>query len=250
MNLTIVTQNINGENIPTANARDLHAFLEVGKDFSSWFSERVKQYGFEVGRDFVEVFPNSGEKASRGRPSREYHISLDMAKELSMVERTSKGKEARQYFIEMERRAKEAAAKPQMIDLDDPDQLVPLLANYAQRTKIAEAQVSALTPKAQAYDRLDASEGNLSVRPASKVLGYPEKKLTKWMEVNGWAFRQSGKGSLQAYSQRRKDGFLDHKLRHFQDPRTGEDKVDATLVITPKGLARLAKVLPLEGGTA
>ncbi|AUQ94507.1 Phage anti-repressor protein [Phaeobacter inhibens] len=249
MNLTIVTQNINGENIPTANARDLHAFLEVGKVFGAWIKDRIEQYGFTEGLDYV-VFSETGKNSSGGRPAKEYHISLDMAKELSMVERTSKGKEARQYFIEMERRAKEAAAKPQMIDLDDPDQLVPLLANYAQRTKIAEAQVSALTPKAQAYDRLDASEGNLSVRPASKVLGYPEKKLTKWMEVNGWAFRQSGKGSLQAYSQRRKDGFLDHKLRHFQDPRTGEDKVDATLVITPKGLARLAKVLPLEGATA
>ncbi|AUQ49951.1 Phage anti-repressor protein [Phaeobacter inhibens] len=249
MNLTIVTQNINGENIPTANARDLHAFLEVGKVFGAWIKDRIEQYGFTEGLDYV-VFSETGKNSSGGRPAKEYHISLDMAKELSMVERTSKGKEARQYFIEMERRAKEAAAKPQMIDLDDPDQLVPLLANYAQRTKIAEAQVSALTPKAQAYDRLDASEGNLSVRPASKVLGYPEKKLTKWMEVNGWAFRQSGKGSLQAYSQRRKDGFLDHKLRHFQDPRTGEDKVDATLVITPKGLARLEKVLPLEGATA
>ena len=136
------------------------------------------------------------------------------------------------------------------IDLDDPAQLVPLLTSYAQRTQIAEAKVTEMTPKAEAFDRLDTAEGDLTVRPASKVLNYPERKLTRWLELNRWAFRQNGRGPLQAYVDKRNVGYLSHRLRHFDDPKTGEPKVEVTLMITPKGLAKLAKVLPKEGGSA
>lgn len=134
------------------------------------------------------------------------------------------------------------------IDLSDPSQLLPLLTSYTQRTQIAEAKVAALEPKADAYDRLDTAEGNLTLRPASKVLGFPERQLGKWMEVHRWAFRQSGKGPLQAYVDKRNCGYLDHRLETYTDQNTGEDKVRATMVITPKGLARLAQVLPQIGG--
>ncbi|WGM00401.1 antA/AntB antirepressor family protein [Arsenophonus nasoniae] len=105
--ITIETKNINGELIQTVNARDLHAFLEIGKDFTTWIKDRIKQYGFAENIDFI-VFTNSGENPFGGRPAKEYHISLDMAKEPSMVERNEKGKQARQYFIECERQAKTA----------------------------------------------------------------------------------------------------------------------------------------------
>lgn len=105
-------------------------------------------------------------------------------------------------------------------------------------------QIAEMQPKAIAYDRLDTADGNLTLRPASKVLGYPERKLAQWMQANRWAFRQSGKGPLQAHVDKRNTGYLDHKLYNYTDERTGEDKVSATLVVTPKGLARLAKALP------
>lgn len=133
------------------------------------------------------------------------------------------------------------------IDLNDPAQLVPLLSNYAQRTQVAEAKVLELSPKAEAFDRLDTAEGNLTVRPAAKVLGIPEGKLIRWLEVNRWAFRQNGKGPLQAYIEKKNAGYLDHKLGRYVDGSTGEDKVSITLVITPKGIARLAKLI---GGAA
>ncbi|WP_074168048.1 antA/AntB antirepressor family protein [Candidatus Arsenophonus triatominarum] len=101
--INIETKNINGALIQTVNARDLHAFLEIGKDFTTWIKDRIKQYGFAENIDFI-VFTNSGENPFGGRPAKEYHIALDMAKELSMVERNEKGKQARQYFIECERR--------------------------------------------------------------------------------------------------------------------------------------------------
>lgn len=164
------------------------------------------------------------------------------------------GREAAQWkekfiaaFNAMEARLR-AERQAATIDLNDPSQLVPLLTSYAQRTQIAEAKVVALEPKAEAFDRLDTAEGNLTVRPAAKVLGVMETKLTKWMEVRGWAFRQNGRGPLQPYADKRISGLLDMKLRHYDDPKTGEPKVDATLTITPKGMARLAQIFNQEGG--
>jgi len=108
-------------------------------------------------------------------------------------------------------------------------------------------QIETMKPKVLAYDRLDTADGNLTLRPASKVLGYPERKLAQWLQSNRWAFRQSGKGPLQAHVDKRNARYLDHKLHNYTDERTGEDKVSVTLVITPKGLAKLAKVLPKSG---
>ncbi|MYM41806.1 hypothetical protein GTP27_21090 [Pseudoduganella sp. CY13W] len=93
---------VGGETIETVNARQLHAFLQVGKDFSTWIKARIDKYGFVYGVDFrtTEYSPNLGNNTQgRGRPTIDYHISLDMAKELAMVGRSAKGKEARQSYI-------------------------------------------------------------------------------------------------------------------------------------------------------
>src|SRR3546814_7463481 len=84
--------------------------MEIGKDFSTWFKDRVSQYDFTENVDFV-LLPNSGEYSGRGQPPKEYAISLDMAKELAMVERNEKGKQVRRYFIECERRAQTVPAE-------------------------------------------------------------------------------------------------------------------------------------------
>ena len=100
MELIKLTKNSQG--IETVNARELHAFLEVKSKFADWFKNRVSEFGFIENSDFVSV---SKILESGGR-SIEYHISIDMAKELSMLERNDKGKQARLYFIECERIAK------------------------------------------------------------------------------------------------------------------------------------------------
>lgn len=117
--IELTERRVGDDTIQTVNARDLHAFLEVGKVFGTWIQDRIRQYGFVEHIDFevfsdsgknrsIEVFPDSGKNSQGGRPAKEYAISLDMAKELAMVERNDKGKEARRYFIECERRAKAA----------------------------------------------------------------------------------------------------------------------------------------------
>ncbi|WP_112068364.1 antA/AntB antirepressor family protein [Herbaspirillum rubrisubalbicans] len=102
---------INHALVQTVNARDLHEFLQVGKDFSTWIKDRIVKYGFVLDQDFTletNDSPVSGNQKGRGgdRRSVQYHLSLDMAKELAMVERNEKGKQARLYFIECERKAK------------------------------------------------------------------------------------------------------------------------------------------------
>lgn len=119
--IKIEKSNVGGDLIETVNARELHQFLEVGRDFSTWIKGRIEQYGFIGDVDYV-VFPALGEGVSdspirgnqssgRGgdRRSIEYHISLDMAKELAMVENNDQGRKARRYFIECERRLKQPA---------------------------------------------------------------------------------------------------------------------------------------------
>lgn len=94
----VVSAEIGERIVNTVNARDLHVFLEVGRDFSTWIKDRIEEYGFLEEEDFSPVLG----KSTGGRPSYEYLLTLDMAKELAMVERTDKGREVRQYFIECE----------------------------------------------------------------------------------------------------------------------------------------------------
>ena len=90
----------------TVNARELHSFLENRRDFSAWIKARVIRYGFIEGVDFT-----NDTIVVRGSTFKEYFISVDMAKELSMVENNLKGKAARQYFIRCETFAKKAYKK-------------------------------------------------------------------------------------------------------------------------------------------
>ncbi|WP_455481305.1 antA/AntB antirepressor family protein [Bartonella sp. B12(2025)] len=122
--IPISEQTIDQETVQTVNARELHAFLEVKSEFRNWIKNRIEEYAFSENQDFVS-FGKNLPKPSGGRPSIEYHLTLDMAKELAMVERNEKGKQARQYFIECERRAKQVSA-PQ-IDYSSPEAMLGFL---------------------------------------------------------------------------------------------------------------------------
>lgn len=99
--ITITKATINNEEVNAVNARDLHEKLEIETKFNTWMPRRIEEYEFEEGRDFVT---NLGK--SHGRPSKEYIISLDMAKELAMVENNEQGRRIRRYFIEVEKNAR------------------------------------------------------------------------------------------------------------------------------------------------
>jgi phage anti-repressor protein len=81
------------------DARELHCFLESKQEFSNWIKSRIEKYDFEEDRDFTIILS----KSSGGRPSIEYALTIDTAKEFSMVENNQKGRDARKYFIECEK---------------------------------------------------------------------------------------------------------------------------------------------------
>lgn len=105
----------------SVHARDLHSFLAVARDFSTWIRNRIKQYGFEENVDYVFAPQNGGpKKGSGGHNALECFISLDMAKELAMVERNAKGREARRYFIDCEKKYRQQNNTAVLVDKITP----------------------------------------------------------------------------------------------------------------------------------
>lgn len=105
MELIKITTNENGEQL--VSGRELHKFLEATERYSNWF-ERMMKYGFTENVDFVgcKVF-----NALANQELQDHAMTLDMAKEISMIQRTEKGKQARQYFIQAEKDFKESRLK-------------------------------------------------------------------------------------------------------------------------------------------
>ena len=107
----LVSINIREENgKQTVSARELHEKLEVTERFSSWF-DRMLKYGFEENVDFTSVKSFTVVNNGAQKPIDEYYISIDMAKEICMIQRSDKGRMFRQYFIECERRLIETNKK-------------------------------------------------------------------------------------------------------------------------------------------
>ncbi|MDX1903792.1 MAG: antA/AntB antirepressor family protein [Thermonemataceae bacterium] len=90
----------NSEGKQTVSARELHQFLGVKEQFTDWFN-RMKTYGFEENQDYI-ILQENLKKTSKSNPI-DYALTLDTAKEISMLQRSDKGKQARKYFIEAEK---------------------------------------------------------------------------------------------------------------------------------------------------
>jgi len=122
--IKITPGTISNQHVNTVNARDLHNFLDSRQDFSTWIKSRIKEYDFIENQDFI-LLHNFMERtltgvSAGGHNRNEYILKIDMAKELSMVERTPKGKQARQYFIECEKIALNQKPKKPKNPIDIP----------------------------------------------------------------------------------------------------------------------------------
>lgn len=127
--INITTTTINNEEVNAVNARELHEKLEVKTQFKDWMPRRIEEFGFEEGRDFTVLKNEHGRNVSWKFSSKEYIISLDMAKELAMVENNEQGRRIRRYFIEVEKNARKFS-------------------------EAVAAQVSAMTPVIRENERL------------------------------------------------------------------------------------------------
>ncbi|ELE0221421.1 antA/AntB antirepressor family protein [Campylobacter coli] len=90
-----------GAEINSANAREIFYYLNSLQDYSNWIKNRISHYDFIENQDYIIELVYT-----KGRPRKEYYVTLDMAKELCMVENNEKGRQARRYFIECEKRLK------------------------------------------------------------------------------------------------------------------------------------------------
>lgn len=108
INIAINSRQVGDELTPTINGRELHHELGVGKDYTSWAKAQIKRAHFEENHDFV-VLTQKGENLAGGRPTAEYHFTVEAGKHIGMLSGSAKGREVREYFLECERRVKSAA---------------------------------------------------------------------------------------------------------------------------------------------
>ena len=181
---------INNDN--KVSGRELHDFLEVNEKFTDWM-KRMMEYGFSDGIDF-DSFSVKSDKPSGGRPSVDYSMTIDMAKEICMIQRTDKGKQARQYFIECERRLK---GKEQPVTLEQQMAQGLLAAQKlldTTRLELAQSKqiINELQPKASYYDLILQSKSLLSVSKIAKDYGKSAIWLNRKLEEKKVQYCQGG----------------------------------------------------------
>ncbi|ELX6561642.1 phage antirepressor KilAC domain-containing protein [Listeria monocytogenes] len=177
--LVATQQNESGDII--VSARDLHEFLEVNTKYKDWFP-RMVEYGFVEGVDFLEIKSKVGaQKRARTYTQKDHHIKLPMAKEISMLQRTEKGKQARRYFLAVEA----AWNSPEMIMSRALD-----IANQQQQQMIS--QLAELEPKAQYYDLVLQSPSLIKVTEIAKDYGFSARHLNSLLCDYGIQYNLSG----------------------------------------------------------
>ncbi|EJO0336061.1 antA/AntB antirepressor family protein [Campylobacter coli] len=102
-NITLIpiTNQTIGAEINSVNAREIYKYIKITSNFAEWINRRINHYNFIENQDYIIELVYT-----KGRPRKEYYVTLDMAKELCMVENNEKGRQARRYFIECEKRLK------------------------------------------------------------------------------------------------------------------------------------------------
>ncbi|MEJ4093776.1 antA/AntB antirepressor family protein [Corynebacterium accolens] len=229
--------------------RDLHAFLEVRDNYTDWM-KRMVAYGFSAGQDFSEI---SDKPKGAGRPRTDHIVTLDMAKEISMIQRTEKGKQARQYFIECERRAKETAEL-------SPEEIMARAIKVADHTiKELEAKTAdqalaleAAKPKVEYYDHCVSIESDvMTVKDWGAHFGLTEpqarqklldaKMIYRKTQTREWSSRKGDvvdRNEYRAYAAYR--NLFDIRAQH-NAPRYHNGQVRQTLYVRAGWAITVAK---------
>lgn len=166
---------------PTVLARDLHGFLEVKTAFKDWFP-RMCEYGFSEGTDFCSFLSES----SGGRPAQDAQLTIEMAKEICMLQRNERGKQARQYFIQLEK------------DWNSPEKVMARALQIAdKKIKRLETQIEEDRPRVLFAGAVETSKSSILIGELAKILkqngiNIGQNRLFEWMRQNGYLIRRNG----------------------------------------------------------
>ena len=215
----------------TVSARELHEHLKIGTKFTTWF-ERMKEYGFSEGNEF---FPKMGKTSDcGGRPQKDYEISVDMAKQICMIQRTPEGKAIRQYLIDLEKA------------WNTPEQVMARALKIADRqidelkhsNMLLEQKIEQDKPKTIFADAVSASKSSILVGDLAKLIcqnGYQigQKRLFQWLRDNGFLIK-SGSSKNMPMQRYVEQGLFEVKESNVQNP-DGSVRITRTTKITGRG---------------
>lgn len=213
----------------TLSARELHEFLEVKTSFKDWFP-RMCEYGFNESQDFNplknEQVQLEGNRQVK-RTVQDYEITLDMAKEIAMIQRSDKGKEVRQYFLELERR------------WNSPEAVMNRALEYSRKqVKALMEENKELKPKALFADAVSASNESILIGQLAKLIrqnGYEigQNRLFEWMRENEYLIKK-GERYNQPTQKSMDLGLFEVKERTITNP-DGSTRITLTTKVTGKG---------------
>lgn len=220
--LELVEVNYEADRI-TLSARDLYKFLELTERFSNWF-ERMKQYGFVENQDYrgCKKFNTLARQELQ-----DYEISLDMAKEIAMLQRNERGKQARQYFLELERK------------WNSPEYVMQRALKISQkRIEALENENKAMKPKALFADAVSASNESILIGQLAKMIkqngvDIGQNRLFQWMRENGY-LNKKGEKYNQPSQRAMNAGLFEIKERTVNN-LDGSVKITVTTKVTGKG---------------
>lgn len=169
------------DGVKTFSASELYQFLGYDKSqWSRWYKKNIVDDEFFVEGVDYQTF----DIVSNGNTTKDFEITIDFAKEISMMARNEKGKQARLYFIECEKVAKRKIDQHSGIDFNNPDTVLKLAQNWADEHKKrieAEKQLKLQQPKVDYVDKLLTSQTTFSTTEVAADLGVSAKKLNKML---------------------------------------------------------------------
>lgn len=189
------------------NARDLHSFLQVGKDFSTWIKNRIDKYDFIEGKDFQTLYldyqgnllnirlPQNGDSENQQVSKIEYALSISMAKELSMIENNERGKQARKYFIACEENKHELSRKDlALMVLQAEEEKERLALEVQKKEEEKQAIIEETKPAVVFTECVKNASTNILIRDLAKLItqnGYTigEYRLYDWLVENKYLIR-------------------------------------------------------------
>lgn len=219
----------NHHNNEIVSARELHTYLNNKRQFADWIKQRIEQYGFTEGQDYTTFH----KIVNRSRLT-EYAITIDMAKELCMVENNEEGRTARRYFIERDNKLRKLSTA--LPDFENPVEMARAWADQMEQRQLAEAKIKSMEPKASYAERVLEKDNQLvDIGQAAKLLKLPFGRNTLFRRLREeGVFFKSRNEPLQQY--------LNYfQLRKKEVMMGTELKMVTKVYVNAKGLYWLSK---------